>query len=42
MSNRSAFAWDFIAGVAKVGERFIILLDVNHVLSMNELVARVG
>jgi purine-binding chemotaxis protein CheW len=33
---------EFIAGVAKVGERFVILLDVNHVLSIEELAALVG
>jgi purine-binding chemotaxis protein CheW len=33
---------EFIAGVAKVGERFVILLDVNHVLSVDELAALVG
>jgi purine-binding chemotaxis protein CheW len=33
---------EFIAGVAKVGERFVILLDVNHVLSIDELSALVG
>ena len=33
---------EFIAGVAKVGERFVILLDVNHVLSIDELAALVG
>jgi purine-binding chemotaxis protein CheW len=32
---------EFIAGVAKVGERFVILLDVNHVLSVEELAALV-
>ena len=32
---------EFIAGVAKVGERFVILLDVNHVLSVDELAALV-
>ena len=30
---------EFIAGVAKVGERFVILLDVDHVLSVEELAA---
>ena len=33
---------EFIAGVAKVGERFVIILDVNHVLSIDELAALVG
>ena len=33
---------EFIAGVAKVGERFVILLDVNHVLSVEELSAIIG
>jgi purine-binding chemotaxis protein CheW len=33
---------DFIAGVAKVGERFVILLDVNHVLSVEEMAAIVS
>jgi len=33
---------DFIAGVAKVGERFVILLDVNHVLSVEEMSAMIG
>jgi purine-binding chemotaxis protein CheW len=32
---------EFIAGVAKVGDRFVILLDVNHVLSVEELAALV-
>ena len=32
---------DFIAGVAKVADRFVILLDVNHVLSVDELAALV-
>ena len=27
----------FIAGIAKVEDRFVILLDVNHVLSVDEL-----
>ena len=35
-------AAEFIAGVAKVGERFVILLDVNHVLSVDELAALIG
>ena len=33
---------EFISGVAKVGDRFVILLDVNHLLSMKELAALVG
>ena len=33
---------EFIAGVAKVGDRFVILLDVNHVLSVEEMAALVG
>ncbi len=33
---------EFIAGVAKVGERFVILLDVNHMLAVDELAALVG
>jgi purine-binding chemotaxis protein CheW len=33
---------EFIAGVAKVGDRFVILLDVNHVLAVDELAALVG
>jgi purine-binding chemotaxis protein CheW len=33
---------EFIAGVAKVGERFVILLDVNHVLSVDEMAALVS
>lgn len=28
---------EFLAGVARVGERFVILLDVNHVLSVDEM-----
>ncbi|TWC18471.1 MULTISPECIES: chemotaxis protein CheW [unclassified Pseudomonas] len=28
---------DFIHGMGKVGDRFIILLDIGHVLSVNEL-----
>lgn len=30
---------EFIAGVGKVGEKFVILLDVNRVLSVDELAA---
>lgn len=33
---------EFIAGVAKVNDRFVILLDVNHVLSVDELAALIG
>jgi purine-binding chemotaxis protein CheW len=33
---------EFIAGVAKVGDRFVILLDVNKILSVDELAALVG
>jgi purine-binding chemotaxis protein CheW len=33
---------EFIAGVAKVGDRFVILLDVNHVLSVEEMSALVS
>jgi purine-binding chemotaxis protein CheW len=33
---------EFIAGVAKVGDRFVILLDVDHVLSVDELAALIG
>jgi len=33
---------EFIAGVAKVGDRFVILLDVNHVLSVEELSEIIG
>ena len=29
-------------GVAKVADRFVILLDVNHVLSVEELSALIG
>jgi purine-binding chemotaxis protein CheW len=32
---------EFIAGVAKVSDRFVILLDVNHVLSVDEMAAMV-
>ena len=28
---------EFLSGVGKVGEQFVILLDVKHVLSMDEL-----
>ena len=38
----SGISSEFIAGVAKVGERFVILLDVNHVLSVEELAALIG
>ena len=33
---------EFLAGVGKVGGRFVILLDVNHVLSIDELAAVAG
>jgi purine-binding chemotaxis protein CheW len=33
---------EFIAGVAKVGDHFVIILDVNRVLSVDELAALVG
>ena len=33
----SSLRSDFISGVGKVGGRFIILLDVNHVLSVEEM-----
>ena len=33
---------DFLRGVGKVGGKFVILLDVNHVLSIEELAAVVG
>ena len=33
---------EFIAGVAKVADRFVILLDVNKVLSVDELAALLG
>jgi len=33
---------EFIAGVAKAGDRFVILLDVDHVLSIEELSALIG
>ena len=33
---------EFIAGVAKVEDRFVILLDVNKVLSVDELAALIG
>jgi purine-binding chemotaxis protein CheW len=32
----------FIAGVAKVGDRFVIILDVNRVLSVDEMATLVG
>ena len=38
----TGLAAEFIAGVAKVGDRFVILLDVNHVLSVDELAALIG
>jgi len=33
---------EFIAGVAKVNDRFVIILDVNKVLSVEELAALIG
>lgn len=33
---------EFLSGVGKVGERFVILLDVRHVLSVDELSALSG
>jgi purine-binding chemotaxis protein CheW len=33
---------DFIAGMAKVGGRFVILLDVDRVLSMDEMASLAG
>jgi purine-binding chemotaxis protein CheW len=33
---------EFIAGVGKVAGRFVILLDVNHVLSIEEMAALTG
>lgn len=33
---------DFIAGMAKVGGKFVILLDVDRVLSMDEMTALAG
>jgi len=33
---------EFLAGVGKVGGKFVILLDVNHVLSIDELAAVAG
>jgi len=33
---------EFIAGVAKVGSRFVLLLDVDHVLSVEEMAAFVS
>ena len=30
---------DFITGMGKIGEKFVILLDVNRVLSLDELSA---
>jgi len=33
---------EFIAGVAKVGDHFVIILDVNRVLSVDELAALIG
>jgi purine-binding chemotaxis protein CheW len=33
---------DFISGMGKVNERFVIILDVNHVLSLDEMAALAG
>ena len=33
---------EFLSGVGKIGEQFVILLDVRHVLSMDELSALSG
>ncbi len=33
---------DFIQGMGKIDDRLMILLDVNHVLSLNELSAVIG
>jgi len=33
---------EFLSGVGKIGERFVILLDVKHILSMDELSALAG
>jgi purine-binding chemotaxis protein CheW len=33
---------EFIAGVAKVADRFVIILDVNHVLSVDEMATLIG
>ncbi len=33
---------EFLSGVGKIGARFVILLDVNHVLSVDELSALSG
>ena len=38
----SGICSEFIAGVAKVNDRFVILLDVSHVLSVEELAALIG
>jgi purine-binding chemotaxis protein CheW len=35
----SSLRSEFLAGVGKVGGKFVILLDVNHVLSIDELAA---
>lgn len=33
---------DFIRGMGKVNEKFVIILDVNHVLSLDEMAALAG
>jgi purine-binding chemotaxis protein CheW len=33
---------EFIAGIGKVNEKFVIILDVNHVLSIGEMAAMVS
>jgi len=38
----SAIRSEFIAGVATVSDRFVILLDVDHVLSVDEMSALIG
>jgi purine-binding chemotaxis protein CheW len=35
----SSLRSEFISGVGKVGGKFVILLDVNHVLSIDEMAA---
>ncbi len=35
----SSIRSDFLAGVGRVGNAFVIVLDVNHVLSIEEMVA---
>lgn len=38
----SSLRSEFISGVGKVGGRFVILLDVNHVLSIEEMASLTG